>query len=305
MNFNCLIIFITLYISLFSQSGIIKPNSSNNSATIFGNVIGPNGAISDATIIVTNQDVTDIYGETYSYPKSGESIGYFSITHLPTDIQLIVYVFHENIPNILGASAVRLKNKEVKRISLSLNIRDNSPENSADNKHVSSLDLFTLFTKYALIWEKNVKGNQSRNTLDKLKNLAYNSNSKNNSQFTKERLIKVKGGGGRATFTNIEFVLEKEMKIIAAYGYSDASDGNVRAGFSFDNNNWYDVGDKKWHNYDFITKRFFIKLDSKWGADKDSYIEIKLLSPENSVNTDIRYIHLDKNNDDLEFININ
>ena len=66
---SILILFIIINMPLFSQSGLMQPNNQTNSSAIFGNVTGPNGAISNAAIIVTNPEVSQFYGETYSTIK--------------------------------------------------------------------------------------------------------------------------------------------------------------------------------------------------------------------------------------------
>ena len=99
------------------------------------------------------------------------------------------------MPNLLGASVVKLKQNEVRKISLALNPENHSSENSADNNNVSFLDLFTLFTKYSLLWGNNQNSSQSINTLNKLKKLAEDSKKKSCPKYTLS-------GNFRIYFTN-------------------------------------------------------------------------------------------------------
>ena len=114
-------------------------------------------------------------------------------------------------------------------------------------------------------------------------------------------LIKIKGGGGINTETVLRFNIDKPPFEIQGKGRTDATDGK-RIAISLDNVNYFDFQNTYWVNLSsYAARTFYVTLNSKWGTDKDSYMELML-----SFNgpASITYKEIDKNYDDLEYVRV-
>ena len=82
------------------------------------------------------------------------------------------------------------------------------------------------------------------------------------------------GGGGYYSDSLIKLLLGKKPEIVLGKGESDAQDGEERAAIGVDKENLHDFNGQGWVDLTEYAqaKELFLRLNSKWGSDKDTYI---------------------------------
>lgn len=114
--------------------------------------------------------------------------------------------------------------------------------------------------------------------------------------------ISIKGGGGYATETKLLLTFSQVPYSMYGSGKSDANDGEIRVAVSSDDNFYRDFNDAGRVNLTkFAGYQVFVRLNSKWGSDRDSYMKLEVEVPEGCI---IKYKELDHYQDDLEYVHI-
>ncbi len=114
--------------------------------------------------------------------------------------------------------------------------------------------------------------------------------------------IMVKGGGGYYTESKIHLMFSRPAVYMRGFGKSDAIDEKIRAGISENDAQYFElVGQGEIDLTKFAEKNVYLWLNSKWGSDKDTYIElyVKVLP-----DTKINWESMDTHKDDLEYVKI-
>lgn len=95
---------------------------------IKGRVWGPdNAAVTNGHVIVTNQNMDVLYGETLTKGGAGPSSGSYQITNLPVNKDLYVYTFHENLPGLVSVEKINLAPNEFKDLNILINLKFTDP----------------------------------------------------------------------------------------------------------------------------------------------------------------------------------
>lgn len=119
-----------------------------------------------------------------------------------------------------------------------------------------------------------------------------------------EYRIRINGGGGRQTSTILQFDFGHEPVSLKGRGQSDAKDGGRRVGVSPspDKQPWGDCQSVDWVDLeDYSEKKLYVFLNSKWGTDKDSTMELRVKFDKP---THIQWKEIDTNRDDLDYVKI-
>ena len=115
-------------------------------------------------------------------------------------------------------------------------------------------------------------------------------------------LINIKGGGGYNTETHIKFTFTMPPSMIKGKGTSDANDGTPRVAISNHDRDFYDFQGSSWVNLSrFCSQSFYVMLNSKWGTDNDTYMELAVTVPENCR---VNYEKVDHFTENLDYVNI-
>ena len=114
--------------------------------------------------------------------------------------------------------------------------------------------------------------------------------------------IKIQGGGGYHTKTILKFSFTDSPSSIKGKGSSDAKDDLPRVGISTFNGDFYNFGDRGWVDLSrYANRNIYVNLDSKWGSEKDTYMELEVSVPSNCR---VSYTEIDNNDDDLDYVRI-
>lgn len=97
-------------------------------AAIYGRVWNPlNQPAAGAHIIVTDQSLTTIYGESITISKPGPDDASYQITSLPVNQKLLVFVFHTSLPGLIASQEIVLKRNEFRKLNLSITVNFTDP----------------------------------------------------------------------------------------------------------------------------------------------------------------------------------
>jgi hypothetical protein len=118
-NFHLLLVCIVLFCSA----------SSFSQSSIYGRVWDPaNTPLGNGYVIVTDENIDTLYGETISLRKQTRSspVGSYRIEGLPADTRLKVFAFHEKVPSAYGYKELVLKQNESRKVvvDIAMNFQD-------------------------------------------------------------------------------------------------------------------------------------------------------------------------------------
>jgi len=356
----CQLIVASLFfqLSAFAQQNTISANKNPNAkyAGLVGRVWDPiNNPATGTYIIITNKAISKLIADGISYGTKAE----FRISFLPPDEDLHIFAFSDNIPFAIYHSVIKLANKEVYKLNITLPMPPlvGSPGYITMNKNgdgfgVTPASLTGFVLRMMTLLEAAKEAKTAELTLDRLKWLlddrydwkeksintpdqtsypipaeveeelkefyvAYREKTKTQpSQVPQKQqikepplrevqyqyLIEIVGGGGINTETILKFSMDNIPVRIEGRGSSDATDGE-RIAISKDGRNYLDFQGDYWADLTtYASRQFYVKLNSKWGLDNDSYMELIITF---TKETGISYLEMDNNSDDLEYVKIN
>lgn len=114
-------------------------------------------------------------------------------------------------------------------------------------------------------------------------------------------VISMNGGGGYYTESIIKFTMSSSPESVFGKGYSDDNDGTVRVGISNSPENFESFSGNSYTEISGVNSTFYVLLNSKWGADIDTYAWLKIELPKGGS---INYSEYDDHDDDLGYVNI-
>lgn len=114
-------------VNIIPQS-TIGNSSSSQTAAIYGRVWGPTRApVQKGYVLVTDLEITKLFGESLTLAKPGPDNGSYQITNLPANKELLVFVFHNDIPDFIEQQKIILNENEYKHTNLLLSISFKGP----------------------------------------------------------------------------------------------------------------------------------------------------------------------------------